>query len=135
MYEAQDSWSRFARKAARPGALSLDEGSPSRQMSNAATRHAYAGSRTRMAAIVPVSFPTRCPQVRTPLRSTLRPCERARGRPRRGGAPDGKAVIVAEEKIEMDGEVLEALGGGMFRVTLENGHSLSPALSPRLGNL
>jgi translation initiation factor IF-1 len=31
---------------------------------------------------------------------------------------------VAEEKIEMDGEVLEALGGGMFRVTLENGHSL-----------
>ena len=31
---------------------------------------------------------------------------------------------MAEEKIEMDGEVLEALGGGMFRVTLENGHSL-----------
>jgi translation initiation factor IF-1 len=35
-----------------------------------------------------------------------------------------KAVIVAEEKIEMDGEVLEALGRGMFRVTLDNGHSL-----------
>jgi translation initiation factor IF-1 len=33
-------------------------------------------------------------------------------------------VVVAEEKIEMDGEVLEALGGGKFRVTLENGHSL-----------
>jgi translation initiation factor IF-1 len=29
-----------------------------------------------------------------------------------------------EEKIEMDGEVLEALGGGMFRVSLENGHEL-----------
>jgi translation initiation factor IF-1 len=33
-------------------------------------------------------------------------------------------VSVAEEKIEMEGEVLEALGGGMFRVTLDNGHSL-----------
>ena len=29
-----------------------------------------------------------------------------------------------EEKIEMDGEVLEALGSGMFRVSLENGHEL-----------
>jgi translation initiation factor IF-1 len=33
-------------------------------------------------------------------------------------------VIVAEEKLKMDGEVLEALGGGKFRVTLDNGHSL-----------
>src|SRR5439155_11103626 len=33
-------------------------------------------------------------------------------------------VIVVEEKIEMDGEVLEALGSGMFRVVLENGHEL-----------
>jgi translation initiation factor IF-1 len=31
---------------------------------------------------------------------------------------------VAEEKIEMEGEVLEALGSGMFRVELDNGHSL-----------
>lgn len=31
---------------------------------------------------------------------------------------------MAEEKLEMDGEVLEALGSGMFRVTLDNGHSL-----------
>ena len=35
-----------------------------------------------------------------------------------------RAGIVAEDKIEMDGEVHEALGGGMFRVTLDNGHSL-----------
>jgi translation initiation factor IF-1 len=35
----------------------------------------------------------------------------------------GEDVIV-EEKIEMDGEVLEALGSGMFRVSLENGHEL-----------
>jgi translation initiation factor IF-1 len=31
---------------------------------------------------------------------------------------------VAEDKIEMEGEVLEALGGGMFRVALDNGHEL-----------
>ena len=31
---------------------------------------------------------------------------------------------MAEEKIEMEGEVLEALGSGMFRVALDNGHSL-----------
>jgi translation initiation factor IF-1 len=35
-----------------------------------------------------------------------------------------KDVIAVEEKIEMDGEVLEALGSGMFRVALENGHEL-----------
>ena len=29
-----------------------------------------------------------------------------------------------EAKIEMDGEVKEALGGGMFRVQLDNGHEL-----------
>ena len=33
-------------------------------------------------------------------------------------------ALVAEEKIEMEGEVLEALGSGMFRVLLDNGHSL-----------
>ncbi|HET7745323.1 MAG TPA: translation initiation factor IF-1 [Gaiellaceae bacterium] len=31
---------------------------------------------------------------------------------------------MAEEKIEMEGEVLEALGSGMFRVALDNGHEL-----------
>ncbi len=31
---------------------------------------------------------------------------------------------MAEEKIEMEGEVLEALGSGMFRVELDNGHEL-----------
>jgi translation initiation factor IF-1 len=29
-----------------------------------------------------------------------------------------------EAKIEMDGEIKEALGGGMFRVQLDNGHEL-----------
>jgi translation initiation factor IF-1 len=42
----------------------------------------------------------------------------------RGRASYKEGGVVAEEKLEMDGEVLEALGGGMFRVTLDNGHSL-----------
>jgi translation initiation factor IF-1 len=33
-------------------------------------------------------------------------------------------LIATEAKIEMDGEVLEALGGGMFRVKLDNDHEL-----------
>jgi translation initiation factor IF-1 len=33
-------------------------------------------------------------------------------------------VGAIEEKLEIDGEVLEALGGGMFRVSLDNGHQL-----------
>ena len=33
-------------------------------------------------------------------------------------------LIATEQKIEMEGEVLEALGGGMFRVRLDNGHEL-----------
>ena len=49
--------------------------------------------------------------------------ERAVSRGRASHAKE-RAGIVAEEKIEMDGEVLEALGGGKFRVTLDNGHSL-----------
>ena len=42
-----------------------------------------------------------------------------------GRASFPKEDVIAEEaKIEMDGEVLEALGGGMFRVQLDNGHTL-----------
>jgi translation initiation factor IF-1 len=37
--------------------------------------------------------------------------------------PD-EAAMAGEAKIEMDGEVKEALGGGMFRVQLDNGHEL-----------
>jgi translation initiation factor IF-1 len=35
-----------------------------------------------------------------------------------------RRAAISEEKIEMEGEVLEALGGGMFRVRLDNGHEL-----------
>ena len=29
---------------------------------------------------------------------------------------------VKEEKVELDGEILEAFGGGMFKIAFENGH-------------
>ena len=32
--------------------------------------------------------------------------------------------MAKEEKVEVEGEVLEALGGGMFRVALDGGHEL-----------
>jgi translation initiation factor IF-1 len=35
-----------------------------------------------------------------------------------------EGTMSGEAKIEMDGEVKEALGGGMFRVQLDNGHEL-----------
>ncbi len=36
----------------------------------------------------------------------------------------GSRTIGGEEKIEMEGEVLEAFPSGMFRVGLDNGHEL-----------
>jgi translation initiation factor IF-1 len=47
--------------------------------------------------------------------------------PTRGRAPfylKGVFAIGGEEKIEMEGEVLEAFPSGMFRVGLDNGHEL-----------
>ncbi len=32
--------------------------------------------------------------------------------------------IATEEKIELEGEIMEALGGGMYRVTFDNGHAV-----------
>jgi translation initiation factor IF-1 len=37
------------------------------------------------------------------------------------GAP---AIAVKEEKIEMEGEIVESLRSGMFRIRLDNGHEL-----------
>jgi len=34
------------------------------------------------------------------------------------------AIAVKEEKIEMEGEITEALRGRMFRIRLENGHEM-----------
>ncbi len=33
------------------------------------------------------------------------------------------AIAEKEEKIELEGEVTEALRNGMFRITLDNGHN------------
>jgi translation initiation factor IF-1 len=35
---------------------------------------------------------------------------------------EGRHVSVKEEKIELEGEVTEALRNGMFRIALDNGH-------------
>jgi translation initiation factor IF-1 len=40
------------------------------------------------------------------------------------GTEQGGRATIAEEKIEMEGEVLEAFPSGMFRVGLDNGHEL-----------
>jgi translation initiation factor IF-1 len=31
-------------------------------------------------------------------------------------------IAEKEQKVELDGEVVEAFGGGMYRIALENGH-------------
>ncbi|HJU47016.1 MAG TPA: translation initiation factor IF-1 [Gaiellaceae bacterium] len=33
-------------------------------------------------------------------------------------------MAASEEKVEMEGEVVEAFPSGMFRVTLDNGHEM-----------
>ena len=35
-----------------------------------------------------------------------------------------RAIAVKEEKIEMEGEILESLRSGMFRLVLDNGHEM-----------
>jgi translation initiation factor IF-1 len=35
---------------------------------------------------------------------------------------EGKAIAVKEEKIELEGEIVEALRDGKFRIALDNGH-------------
>ena len=50
----------------------------------------------------------------------------SRGRGRLPGTdtdePKGGAIAEKEEKIEMEGEVVEALRNRMFRIQLDNGH-------------
>jgi translation initiation factor IF-1 len=46
-------------------------------------------------------------------------CPRPRERPR---APTKGVVISKEEKLEMEGEIIEALRNRMFRIRLDNGH-------------
>ena len=44
------------------------------------------------------------------------------GRRTRPSPTKEAAIAVKEEKIEMEGEILESLRNGMFRVSLDNGH-------------
>ena len=47
---------------------------------------------------------------------------RGHGRPSRQTNVEGGAIASKEEKIEMEGEVVEALRNRMFRIQLDNGH-------------
>ena len=44
----------------------------------------------------------------------------------------GTRVAVKEEKIEIEGEVVEALPSTMFRVQLDNGHSVLARISGKM---
>jgi translation initiation factor IF-1 len=53
----------------------------------------------------------------------------ARGRlddrgPRSSSLPKGGVIAEKEEKIEMEGEIIESLRNRMFRIRLENGHEM-----------
>ena len=43
-----------------------------------------------------------------------------------------RTVAVKEEKIEVEGEVVEALPSTMFRVELESGHSVLATISGKM---
>lgn len=45
-------------------------------------------------------------------------------RRRRDDAERSSAIAVKEEKIEMEGEITEALRNRMFRLKLDNGHEM-----------
>jgi translation initiation factor IF-1 len=47
---------------------------------------------------------------------------RAGIRPTRRRSTKGAAIPAKEEKIQVEGEVVEAFRSGMFRVALDNGH-------------
>jgi translation initiation factor IF-1 len=51
-----------------------------------------------------------------------------------GTVPGGRVahVAVKEEKIEVEGEVVEALPSTMFRVQLEDGHSVLAKISGKM---
>src|SRR5204863_2821188 len=54
---------------------------------------------------------------------SLRPCIAWCSRPRiPPTSPEGALIAGKEEKVELEGEVVEALRNGMFRIALDNGH-------------
>jgi translation initiation factor IF-1 len=55
---------------------------------------------------------------------------------RAGGAPGlysiGAVIAVKEEKIELEGEVIEALRNRMYRILLDNGHETLGYMAGRM---
>ena len=49
-----------------------------------------------------------------------------------GSPVDWKAVSAKEEKIEVEGEVVEALPSTMFRVQIDGGHSVLATISGKM---
>ena len=52
--------------------------------------------------------------------------------PHNKGARARERVAVKEEKIEVEGEVVEALPSTMFRVQLDEGHTVLAAISGKM---
>src|SRR3990170_2551391 len=84
---------------------------------------------TRASPRVPASSSSRAKGRRAPRRRTSSPSPPSRpirGRGRSGGhglSPEqGARMKEKEEKLEVEGEVIEALRSRMFRVRLDNGH-------------
>lgn len=50
-----------------------------------------------------------------------KPNQKLRASPK-SGCPDGKQSVAKEDKVEFEGEVVEALPNAMFRVKLDNDH-------------
>jgi translation initiation factor IF-1 len=48
----------------------------------------------------------------------LRPTRSGRG----AGTSEGSVIAGKEEKVELDGEVVEAFRNGLFKIALDNGH-------------
>ena len=74
--------------------------------------------------------PTRRRAARRPPRAaragSLSPESETTGRAHRAcGAPDGMQIVAKEDKVEFEGEVIEALPNAMFRVKLDNDHVVS----------
>jgi translation initiation factor IF-1 len=72
-------------------------------------------------------------------RGAVRPCcssQRKETRDERRRLKDevrlGTSVAVKEEKIEAEGEVVEALPSTMFRVQLDSGHSILATISGKM---
>ena len=68
---------------------------------------------------------------RVPVPLSLEKNQRPKGADS-GRGESGHVVAVKEEKIEVEGEVVEALPSTMFRVQLDSGHSVLATISGKM---